>query len=244
MKLDKITSTFLVFLLIFSFVFTISNVIADNEDNDNNQMNEDNGYQNGSNGNSDGNEEDENDNYDDSDNKSSFGLGQTIRRRVHAGTYTSENGTQIRVSEMAQNRLRINAGNYSADCDCNLTQEQIQNRTRFKMNLSNGRNAEIKVMPDVASETALQRLRLRVCNESNNCTLRLKEVYQNKQQNQSIAAYEMQLERHYRILGLFQAKAQNRIQIDAENGEIIHTQRPWWAFLASADDETEQENDE
>jgi len=33
----------------------------------------------------------------------------------------------------------------------------------------------IKIMPDVASEAALSRLRLRVCNETNNCTIELKD---------------------------------------------------------------------
>jgi len=163
------------------------------------------------------------------------GLGQTIRERVKAGTYISENGKEIEVSELA-NKLRLRVRNVSVDCDCNLTQEKVQNKTRLKIQLSNGKNIEIKIMPDVASETALQRLRIKVCSQENNCTIQLKEVG-TKNKSELRAAYEMQIERHARILGLFRTKMQSRIQIDAENGEIIQIKKPWWAFLASEESE-------
>jgi hypothetical protein len=114
----------------------------------------------------------------------------------------------------------------------------LQNRTRARLNLSNGRNAEIKIMPNTASETALARLRLRNCNESNKCTIELKEVGKG---NETRAAYEVQVQRHFRILGMFRTKANVRAQIDAENGEVIRTNKPWWAFLASEPSEIEEE---
>lgn len=161
------------------------------------------------------------------------GLGQTIRNRVHAGVYTSESGEQIRVSEMAQG-LRLRVNNVSVDCDCNLTQEQVKNKTKLKVQLSNGKNSEVKIMPDVASERALARLRIRVCDESNNCTIRLKETGEGEQ---VMATYEMQIQRHFKILGLFKTKAQIRAQVDAENGEVTKINKPWWAFIASEPEE-------
>ena len=104
-----------------------------------------------------------------------------------------------------------------------MFQEQAQNRTRLKVQLSNGRYSEIKVMPDVASEKALERLRLRVCTAERNCTIVLKEVGSG---NQTKAAYEIQAERHARILGLFQAKMQVKAQVDAETGEVIKIGKP------------------
>lgn len=162
------------------------------------------------------------------------GLGQTIRNRVKAGVYTSPTGEQIRVSELAQNRIQLRVRNVSAHTNLNITQEQVQNRTKLKVKLSNNRNAEIKIMPDAASETALARLRLKVCSEENNCTIELKEVGKG---NQTKPAYEIQVQRHFRILGLFRAKAQVRAQVDAENGEIVAVKKPWWAFLASEAEE-------
>jgi len=162
------------------------------------------------------------------------GLGQIIRNRIKAGVYISETGEEIKVSEMAQNKIQLRVRNISADCDCNLSEEKIQNRTRLKMQLKNESDFDIKIMPDVANERALERLRIRNCNESNNCTLQLKEV---KKGNQTRAAYEIQVQRHSKLLGMFKIKAQQRIQVDAETGDIISVKKPWWNFLATEQEE-------
>lgn len=124
--------------------------------------------------------------------------------------------------------------------DLELTENQIRARTMMNLSedainglqtqLSNGRNAQIKVMPETASETALARLRLKNCNESNNCTIELKEVGQG---NQTRAAYEVRAEKEFRVLGLFRNRAEISSEIDAETGEEIQTRRPWWSFLAT-----------
>jgi hypothetical protein len=92
--------------------------------------------------------------------------------------FKGDNGKNISIQARNEERKQIHAGNSSAETILNLTREQIQNTTKLRTNLSNGRNAEIKIMPDVASETALNRLRLKVCSEENNCTIELKEVGQ------------------------------------------------------------------
>lgn len=135
------------------------------------------------------------------------------------------------------NRIRLRVNNISAECDCDLSEERIQNRTRLMVNLSNGRNAEVKVMPDVASVRALERLRLKNCNESNNCSIELKEVGQNSEER--VLAYEARLERKAKFLGLFERRMEVRAQVDAETGEVIAVKKPWWAFLASEPAETE-----
>ncbi len=111
----------------------------------------------------------------------------------------------------------------------NEQDEQGKNKTKLKAKLSNGRKAEIKVMPDVASERALERLRLRVCSGENNCTIELKEVGKGEETQ---LAYELQAERHSRILYIFRKKMQVKGWVDAETGEVIKTGKPWWAFLA------------
>jgi len=162
------------------------------------------------------------------------GQGLLLGERVQAGDYISESGKELQIRD--ENGIRLRTRDVEAHSLLNITQEKVQNRTRLNVALSNGRNAEIKIMPDTASETALTRLRLRVCNESNNCTIQLKEVGMG---NQTRAAYEMQIERHSRILGIFAKKMQVQTQVDAENGEVIQTRKPWWAFLASEPAETE-----
>ncbi len=159
---------------------------------------------------------------------------QGMRQEVMAGNYIGEGGQQMKIQQQANNQMRLEVGGVGVDCPFNLTQEQVQNRTKLKAQLSNGRNAEIKVMPDTASETALNRLRLKVCDEAQGCSLELKEVGQGEQTK---LAYELKTQRQSKVFGLFKARMNVRAQVDAETGEIIRVQKPWWAFLASESEE-------
>jgi len=173
-----------------------------------------------------------------SENNPTVGIGQTVRNRVHAGNYTSESGETIEVRALAQNKTRLKIKNKMVDTELEIESEENENNTiKLKTRLSNGRNVHIKIMPEVASETALNRLKIKVCNESNNCTIKLKEVGKD---NSTKLAYEFQLQRHYKLLGMFKIKAETRARISAENGELIDTDKPWWAFLASEPSEIEE----
>ncbi len=172
------------------------------------------------------------------------GAGLNLRDKLKIGVekeVENQIGNRIKLKLMKNNKIRLRARNVSADCDCELIQEQVQNKTKLKVKLKNGRNAEIKIMPNVASETALQRLRLKVCNESNNCSIELKEVaLKRKAGNETNAtrlAYEMQIQRHSKLIWLFRKKMQIKTEIDAETGEIISVKKPWWAFLARESEE-------
>jgi len=103
-------------------------------------------------------------------------------------------------------------------------ERESNNKTKIKALLSNGRKAEIKIMPDSASEKAIERL------GKLNFTIQLKEVGKN---NETRAAYEVTGEKQGKFLGLFKIIAKESTQIDAETGNIISVKKPWWAFLAS-----------
>ena len=169
------------------------------------------------------------------DDEEFHGMGLLPVEKAHAGNYVSENGEELQIRE--EKGLRIKTDDIEAEALLNVTQtkSQIQNRTKLHAELSNGRVADIKIMPSTASETALARLRLRVCSEANNCTIQLKEVGQG---NETRVAYEIQLERHSRILGIFAKKMRVQTEVDAENGEVIRERKPWWAFLATEPAET------
>ena len=152
------------------------------------------------------------------------------KQQLHAGNYMTEKGEQLKVQQGTQNRMMLKVGNSEASSSLELTQEQVQEKTQLRTKLSNGRNAEIKVMPDTASEKAQERLRLKVCNADNGCSLELKEVGKGDQVR---AAYEVQAQKQSKLLGLFGKKMQVTAQVDAENGEVIQSHKPWWAFLAS-----------
>jgi hypothetical protein len=139
-------------------------------------------------------------------------------------------------------KFRLQERNMSFHEFKTMIREKFGNKSEIdgevKVYLSNGRKANLKIMPNVASEKALKRLRLRNCNESNNCSIELKEI---GSKNKTRAAYEVQIQRHEKLLGLFRMRAQNRVQVDAETGEIIGVKKPWWSFLAVDEEEVEEE---
>ncbi|MFH0868419.1 MAG: hypothetical protein V1831_03835 [Candidatus Woesearchaeota archaeon] len=157
-----------------------------------------------------------------------------VQVKAKAGEYVSESGKTIQIREQANNRLQIHSGGVSAATSMEMTQEQVQDKTKLMVKLSNGKNSEVKVMPDTASQRALERLRLKVCSEENNCQIELKEVGQGEQVR---VAYEVQAQKQARFLGLFKTKMQVQAQVDAETGEVIQAKKPWWAFLASEPEE-------
>ena len=157
-------------------------------------------------------------------------LGVGVGVRIRAGEYTGEKGERIMVQEKKNKQLRLEIDGVGVDCDCNLTQERVQNKTKLKVKLNNGRNAEVKIMPNTASEKALERLRLKNCVEADGCMIELKEVGSGEKVK---LAYEVERERDSRVFGLFKARMEVRAQVDAESGEVIRVDKPWWAFLAS-----------
>ena len=157
----------------------------------------------------------------------------------------TENGKTMRITAGNSGNvitLAIEKTEVNTTLELERDNDNETNRSRIRARLSNGKNAEIKIMPDVASERALDRLRLRVCNVTNNCTIVLKEVGKDKpnateDSNNDLrtVTYEMQIERHARILGIFQAKVQERAEVNAENGNVkLHG--PWWMFLATKEE--------
>ncbi|MEK6935282.1 MAG: hypothetical protein AABW67_00685 [Nanoarchaeota archaeon] len=84
-------------------------------------------------------------------------------------------------------------------------------------------------MPSTASETALARLRLKFCNETNNCTIILKEVGTGTEKR---LVYQMKAQKNVRVLGLFKAKMNVEVNVDAETGKVISEHKPWWASIS------------
>ena len=100
----------------------------------------------------------------------------------------------------------------------------------IKVTQSNGAKAEIKILPSTASETALARLGLKVCNETNNCTIILKEVGVGTEKK---LVYQLKAQKKVKVFGLFKAKMNVEANVDAETGNVISEHKPWWAFIAT-----------
>ena len=157
-------------------------------------------------------------------------LQNQVQVKVQSGNYLNQAGEQMQIQTGQGNEVKLQSGNVEAKTTMNMTQEQTQNKTMLKTQLSNGKNAEIKVMPNTASERAIERLQLKVCNSSNNCSIELKEVGSGEQVK---VAYEVKAQKEVKVLGMFKTKMQVQAQVDAETGEVINSKKSWWAFLAA-----------
>jgi hypothetical protein len=89
-------------------------------------------------------------------------------------------------------------------------------------------------MPKTASERALERLRLKVCNETNNCSIILKEVGKD---NETKPVYEMNAKKEGKFLGLFKLKMKVKAEVDSDTGNVTSVKKPWWAFLVREEKE-------
>ena len=151
------------------------------------------------------------------------------RMMIQDGEYLNEMGQAMKIQSEG-NQIRLQVGEHMANCEeCNLTQEMVQNRSRIYAQLSNGNQAEIKFMPDVASERALERLQLNTCE---NCTIELKEVGSGAG---TAMAYSVKTRTNAKVFGIFNTNVDAEVEVDAETGEVLRTRKPWWAVLQPAE---------
>ncbi|MCD6367895.1 MAG: hypothetical protein J7L45_02295, partial [Candidatus Aenigmarchaeota archaeon] len=133
---------------------------------------------------------------------------------------------KLQVEKRKDNKTEIKYGKINVRVRMEVIQENRGNGTVLRAKLSNGKYAEVKVMPDTASERALERLRLKNCEE--NCQIELKEV--DKDQEKKVV-YEVKAKKKARLLGFLPVEMTVEADVDAENGEVIQVKKPWWAFL-------------
>jgi hypothetical protein len=117
------------------------------------------------------------------------------------------------------------------DSEKSKEKESKGNKVKVKHEDGSEEEVEVKVMPETASEKAIEALSLHNCVEEEGCVIELKEVGEGKY------AYEVETEKDAKLFGLFKTKMHVLAQVDAETGEIIKAKKSWWAFLATEDDE-------
>ena len=142
-----------------------------------------------------------------------------------ASATITKDGETIKVTSV-DGRARLNSGDVKVETELPVESEG----NVIRVTQSNGAKAEIKIMPSTASETALARLGLKVCNESNNCTIILKEVGIGAETK---LVYQVKAQKNVKIFGLFKAKMNVEVNVDAETGNIISEHKPWWAFIVT-----------
>lgn len=155
-----------------------------------------------------------------------------VQTMAKSGEYTTEMGQKIQLMAKENNQIELKSGSTVANTDMKMTQEQVGDKTLLKVQLSNGKNAEVKVMPDTASQKAIEQLQMKVCTAEEGCTLELKEVGKGEDIQ---PAYEIQGETEGKFLGLFKTKAKVKVQVSAENGEILRVKKPFLTSVKTAE---------
>lgn len=162
------------------------------------------------------------------------GIGSQLNVEIRAqqevlreGSYNGSFGQLLNVKMLSENFRELRQEEISVKTKLNLTIENDdKNETHIRAHFENGSESEIKIMPSTASETALARLRLKVCSLENNCTIELKEVA-------AKANYEIKADQKVKVLGLFNARMHVESQISAETGEVISAKVPWWNSIST-----------
>jgi hypothetical protein len=118
-------------------------------------------------------------------------------------------------------------GKDESGVETELEIETEDNDSQIKVKLSNGRRADIKIMPFQAAEIAIERLR------AQNFTVELVEA---QERGRLRAIYNVETNKTGRFLGIFKLKMKLEGQIDPETGELIRVKKPWWAFLVAGEE--------
>lgn len=146
--------------------------------------------------------------------------------RKNKGEFRVE-GKSVLINEMSGEQKEIIAGKINARTELNLTADDFGNGTSLRAILSNGRFADVKIMPDRAAAVALEKLRAKC--EERNCSIELKEVGVG---NNTRAAWVVETDKESRVFLIFKKRMIAKAEIDSETGEILRIKKPWWAFLA------------
>jgi hypothetical protein len=138
---------------------------------------------------------------------------ENVSHTIDSNALTSNNNNQN------NNQNKNNSNWDTKTCPVGSTNEEGV----CKKTLSNGRVAEIKIMPETASERAIGAL------GDIGFTTTLKEV---GKADESKPVYELTGNKQGKFLGIFKITARVQAQVDAESGEV-KVIKPWWSFLAS-----------
>ncbi|MGV8163090.1 MAG: hypothetical protein ACP5N2_07195 [Candidatus Nanoarchaeia archaeon] len=137
----------------------------------------------------------------------------------------SNNGESIQIK--SENGFGLKSNGVEAKSQLQLRTQASEDGENVKVMLSNGKEADVKIMPNTASETAIQKLGLNNCVVEEGCTIELKEVGKGEEME---PVYEVETETEGKFLGLFKTRAKVKAQVSAETGEIVRIKKP---FLTS-----------
>ena len=132
--------------------------------------------------------------------------------------------------EQNQSNLGMMVGNDSDEHGCKASAGYTYCDKKSKCIRSWEENCtNVKIMPSTASATAIARLGIKNCNESEGCTIVLKETGSG---NETKATYEVKAKKEAKLFGFIKTHMDVTAEVDAETGNVTSTHKPFWAFLA------------
>ena len=163
-----------------------------------------------------------------------------IRKRITNadGTETDRVLVVERDSDDFKAKIKIEGvDGIEVETDLEIDDEITGDESDIAAVTSDGERTDIKILPDRAREIALEKLRARELTR-----IELDEV---RHRDEIRAVYRAEAEKEGRFLGLFKLKLKLDSLVDPETGEVLDTEKPWWAFLVSGEDSDQtQENTE
>lgn len=141
-------------------------------------------------------------------------------------TLVDDQGNEIEVEVRIETKekngetyQKIKVRGYEVESEFEVESEE----GKLKFKFSNGNKGEIKIMPDTASEIAIEKMKTK------GIEVKLKEIGEG---NDLSVVYEVEGNKTVKFLGLFKVNAEISAIISAENGEVLRLDEPWWYFLA------------
>lgn len=142
------------------------------------------------------------------------------------GAVIKSNGNEISIS-VSDLKNKVEIKGFGSTISTDIAALRAGTKTSVSVSLSNGKNAEVKVLPETASIKALQNMQAKC--EEGTCTVELKEVGSG---NDIKVQYEVKTQKKAKIFGIFGTTMQVSAEVDAETG-TVKTHGPWWSFLAT-----------
>jgi len=151
--------------------------------------------------------------------------------------FTDENGKEYQIEIKTKTKMKngkkgeseqeieFHGYNFSSALKVHFRNEG--NESKLKVNLSNGEEREVKVLPDVASQNAIDVFR------SRNITVELKEVGDGTNKE---VVYEADGEKEVKLFGFIKVQAKLKARVDSNTGEVSDFEKPWWSFLVTSED--------
>lgn len=163
---------------------------------------------------------------DSSEKKDKSSETSSVSKETQTQTFLSNSGEETSISVRIETKekdgetlQKIKVRNVEASSELEIEGDG----EKINAKLSNGDKKEIKVMPDTASERAIEVL------QTKGLQIELKEV--GDEENKRVV-YEVEGNKTVKFLGLFKVRTVLTAVVSAENGEILRFEKPWWYFMA------------